>query len=161
MSELIPDFTFFIQIGIFLACYAVLNVFVFKPYLALLRAREAKTVGLREEAAKNVEKAESLKSQYDTFMKAERKKLASWTDEQRRHIGDEERKLLQRAREEVGAELQSLRSKLKTESERAREALVPLIPEYSSSIATKLVGYQVKVPASAVRDKSGEAEQVV
>jgi F-type H+-transporting ATPase subunit b len=162
MEGLLPDFTFLIQLAIFFASFAVLQVFVFKPYVSLIRAREEKTTGLREIAAKNLQRAEKLKTDYEQLMKAERTKLTAWSDEQRRMIADEERKIVQAARNEVGKELQGLRDTIKAETDRARADLSSHIPEYSSSIATKLVGYQVKVPLSAVaREKTGEVEQVV
>ena len=145
---LIPDWTLLLQMAIFFACYFVLRFLVFKPYLALLRARKAKTVGLREQAAGDRQRAEQLQEQYDAFIKAERKKLSTWTEEERKRVNDEERKIVQDARDAVGNELQTLRTKIQSDYDRARKELLPLISEYSSQIVSKLTGKKVTVSAS-------------
>jgi len=162
MRELIPDFTMAIQTGIFFACWVVLHYLVFKPYLALLHARHAKTSGLRERAVADRERAEKLKVDYEQFMKAERKKVAGWTDNERRKVGEEERQIVQRARDEASKELQGLRARVTTEYEKARSELLPQVRDYSSHIASKLLGYKVNVPVSqADLNKASDAQSTV
>jgi F0F1-type ATP synthase membrane subunit b/b' len=161
-SGLLPDFTFFIQLGIFIASYVVLQVLVFRPYLSLLRAREEMTTGLKERAIRNRELSDKLRLDYETFMRSERKKLLDWNDNEKRKVLDDEKKIIQAARDQVGSDLQNLREQIQLEAEKVRGDLLPLISDYSSSIASKLLGRTVRVPLSAVsRDKIGEAEQGV
>lgn len=159
--SLIPNFTLLIQLGIFLASWLVLHQLVFKPYVALIKARRDKTTGLVEKATKARARAAQLQSQYEQLMKDERKKVAAWTDEERKKVNDAERDIISAARDEVGNELQALRAKTQADYEKARRDLLPQVGEYSSYIVSKLVGYQVKVPVSAEAKKSMETESTV
>jgi len=159
--SLIPNFTLLIQAGIFFASWLVLHTLVFRPYVALLKARREKTVGLLDKAARARVKTAQLQQEYETFMKAERKKIVEWTDEERKRINEAERKIIAQARDEVGGELQGLRAKIATDTERARKDLLPQIAEYSSYIVSKLVGYTVKVPPTTELKKNLETEQAV
>src|SRR5437868_2662854 len=105
MQALIPNFTLLIQLGLFFASWAVLHFLVFRPYLALVHARHEKTAGLKEKAIADREKAERLKNDYETFMKAERKKITTWTDAERKKIAEEEQQTIQAARDEAGRDL--------------------------------------------------------
>lgn len=156
------DFTLFIQAGLFFASWMVLHFLVFKPYLALIEARHAKTTGLMEEAAKAKLRATQLETDYETFMKAERKKISEWTDGERRKVGDEEREIVGKARAEVTGELEALRKQVNADLEKARKDLLPQVGEYSSHIVSKLVGYNVKVPPSVLDGKKKtDAESAV
>lgn len=159
--SLAPDFTLFIQMAIFFASWLVLHALVFKPYLALLKARRDKTVGLSEKAAKAKVRAAQLQAEYDAFMKSERKKVVEWTDEARKKVNEEERAIVSAARDEVGKELQTLRTKVQADAEKARRELLPQIGEYSSHIVSKLVGYAVKVPSTMEGKKPSDSETTV
>ena len=158
---LIPDYTLFIQLGIFFGCYFVMKGFVFGPYLGLLAVRRAKTIGLREKALQARERTAKLQVDYEAHMKAERKKVAGWIEEERRRISDEERNAVQAVRDVVTKKLQLLRENVQTDVNRARRDLLPLVNEYSSQIASKLVGHPVHVSTLSAPKEHAEAEQVV
>lgn len=159
---LIPDYTLLIQLGIFFATYFVLRLFVFKPYLQLLKLRENQGVGLKSKAEEDRERAEQLRQQYEAFMLAERKRVAAWADQQRHAVAAEERRVVEEARSLAAKELQLVREKTGEELGRAHEELTPLVTEFSSAIASKLLGYQVKVSASSAESKkTAEAEHRV
>jgi F0F1-type ATP synthase membrane subunit b/b' len=157
--QLVPDITLLVQLGIFFATYFVLKTLVFKPYLELLNERKARTTGLKEQADRDRQQAEKLEVDYDTFIKAERKKVTAWTDDERKKISDEERGIVQAARDAVGKELEDLRVKIQTDTERARKELLPLVTEYSSQIASKLVGHKISVPAGTELSSKTKAEE--
>lgn len=148
-AVLIPNFTLFIQMGLFFISYALLHFLVFVPYLRLHDARRAKTSGLKEKALQEREKAEKLREEYDTFMKAERRKAAAWTDEEKKKVAEEERAIISQARDSVGEELKKAREATAQETERVRRDLAPQVVEYSSQIASKLLGRKVSVSASS------------
>ena len=158
---LIPDFTLFIQLAIFFASFFVMNSLIFKPYVALLNARKEKTVGLKERAHADRDRAVKIKAEYETFMKVERKKIVEWTEAERKKIDEEDRHVLQQARDGVNEELQVLRAKVKADCETARKALLPQVSEYSSQIASKLVGYKVNVSGSMDLGQHAETEHTV
>jgi F-type H+-transporting ATPase subunit b len=159
--SLFPDITLFIQLGIFLATFLVLRALVFKPYLHLLALRRDKTVGLQARAAKESERASKLQADYENFMRAERKKIAQWSEEEQRRVGDEERKIVQTARDGAAVELQGVRQKISADAEQARRELAPLVNEYSSQIVSKLLGRKITVTAAPPSGKRSEAEKAV
>ncbi len=145
---LVPDLTLFIQMGIFFASYFVLNALVFKPYLALLKARREQTVGLRQSAERDRELAEKLKVEYETFMKAERKKIATWQDEERKKIQDEERARIQTARDQAAKSNEVARVVLEEEKAKAFQKLQSSVNEFSSAIVSKMLGRKIQVSSS-------------
>lgn len=158
---LIPDFTLIIQLAIFFASFFVMNSLIFKPYVALLNARREKTVGLKEKALADRDRALKLRNEHEAFMKAERKKIVEWTETERKKISEEDRRIVQQAREAVNEDLQVLRAKVNTDCEKARKELLPQVSEYSSQIASKLVGYKVNVSGTMDLGQHAETEHTV
>lgn len=160
--QLIPDATMGIQMVLFFICFLSLSLLVFKPYVKLLKLRESKTTGLQAKAAESRTHAQKLQQDYEAFMQEERKKVAAWTDGERRKIADAERAVIQEARNEAAKELQTARKKTDDELREAQRALSPLAVEFSSAIASKLLGYKVKVsPKANDSAKGAETETVM
>lgn len=157
-DELLPNYTLFIQLALFFGCYFMLKTFVFGPYLALLEHRREKTIGLREKASQDRQRAEALRVQYESFLKSERKKLVSWTDEEKKKIADEEKTIIQESRASVGKGLQTLRERLQLDMQKTREDLAPMVTEYSSQIASKLLGRKVNVSGVSMNRTEVEAQ---
>lgn len=159
---LIPDATLFVQLALFVASYFVLRFLVFKPYVKLLELRRERTEGLRDAAAKAATEAERLKEQHDAFLRSEQKRLTQWTDGERRRVAEEAAKILAAARADVDKNVQETRERTTQEMDAARKELLPHIAEYSSQIASKLLGKTVKLKAtgggspSSRKDKSAE-----
>jgi F0F1-type ATP synthase membrane subunit b/b' len=118
-------------------------------------------VGLRQEAQLAGERAAKFRADYESSIREERKRVGFWMDEQRKRMADEERALIQKARDQANQEMQHKQKEIHAQFLKARADLLPLIPDYSSSIASKLLGHPVKVSlAGGLRTESGEAEQV-
>ncbi len=64
--NLLPDYTFFFQLLIFLVVLFSLNSLLFKPVLALLDKRKTATVGTHDEVGALKEKAEQKLKEYET-----------------------------------------------------------------------------------------------
>lgn len=143
-----PDYTLFIQLGIFLACFVVLKFMVWDPYVKLIHLRHSKTAGLKEAAEKAKVDAQRLKTEYETFMKNERKRVTTWTEEERKKIQDQEKDIVSNARDEVAKHLDAVRKNIDADTAAARKELEPLVADFSSRIVSKLVGYNVTVPTS-------------
>lgn len=154
---LVPDFTLLIQMGIFFATYLVLNSLVYKPYLALLKARREQTIGMREAAEKNREKAEKLRAEYEAFVKTERKKISAWTDAERKKIQDEERHRIQAARDMAAKASEAARAVLDEEVKKARQGLEPSVNEFASGIVSKILGRKVQISGVGA-SKNADAE---
>ncbi|MFM8316397.1 MAG: ATP synthase F0 subunit B [Deltaproteobacteria bacterium] len=136
---------FCIQLGLFLLCFVVLKQLVFKPLLELIHIREEKTHGLKHEAEEAKQKVAKLKTDYEAFIKAEHKKTTQWMDEEKKKIVDEENAIVQAARNEATERLDQLRVQINSEADKARGELSPLISDFASRIATKLVGKTVNI----------------
>ena len=160
--QLIPDATMGIQMVLFFISFLALSQLAIKPYVRLLKLRESRTVGLQEKAGENRARAQKLQLDYEAQMAEERKKIAAWTDGERRKIADAERAIIQEARNEASKELQAARKKTDDELREAQRALSPLAVEFSSAIASKLLGYKVKVsPKASDQAKEAETETVM
>lgn len=160
--NLAPDFTLFIQVALFLISFCSLHLLVFKPFVELLKLRESKTIGLRERAAEARTRTQQLQQEYTAFMQEARKKTSAWMDGERRKIADSEREIIQEARNKAAQELLASRKVTEQELKEAQRALGPFAVEFSSAIASKLLGYKVKVSGKAADlAKSLETETVL
>jgi F0F1-type ATP synthase membrane subunit b/b' len=157
---LIPNYTLFIQLGLFFATYFVLQFLVFKPYLALLKLRRQRTQGLKEEASQTQEKAQKLREDYEAFMKNERKRVQAWTEQEKKQVQDEERRVIAAARSAAGEELKTVRGRIQSESDKARQQLLPLVSEYSSQLVSKLLGRKVHISGTAAQASKGNDTEV-
>jgi F0F1-type ATP synthase membrane subunit b/b' len=157
---LIPNYTLLIQLGLFFATYFVLQFLVFKPYLALLKLRRQRTLGLKEEASQTQEKAQQLRVDYEAFMKNERKRVQNWTEQEKKQIQDEERRVITAARSAAGEELLAARGKIQIEADKARQQLLPLVSEYSSQLVSKLIGRKVSVSGVSAQSSKGSDSEV-
>ena len=157
-ESMMPNATLFIQLALFFVAYGFLNKFFFKPYLALMEARKAKTSGLKEKAIQEKAQAEKFQQTHEAFMKTERARLSKWMDEERKKISDEERQIISAARTDASNELKAHRTKLSSEAEKARTELGPLVAEYASQIASRLIGRKVKVSPASSNGSSRSAQ---
>lgn len=156
---LIPDSTIVIQIGLFFTAYGLMNHLVFKPYLNLLKMRRGRTSELVKKAAKNRLHAEELTVAVDSALREERKKINQWLDDEKKKVSEEERLILNKARQQASVELEGARVKIGEEVSEARQKLAPMVQDYASQIATRLLGRKVTVSAGSSRSASPGAEQ--
>lgn len=161
--QLIPDFTIFYQLALFLLSIAILHFLVFKPYGKLLHLREEKTIGLKEKAHADRVQAEKYKVQYEEYMKTDRKKIQAWTDAQKSTILDEERDVIASARNQAATVIQTAKQASQKEYEKAKQALVSNVTEFASQIVTKILGRKtvINVTSGSPNKKRPETEQPV
>jgi len=153
--DLNPDLNLFptqvgIELGIFFASYGVLNKILFKPYLELVHARNAKSTELKDKSAQQKVQAEKLKTEYEAFMKTQRKDVAHWLEEEKKKVADEERTIIEEARNKVAKELAASRKAAEEQLDIAKKELLPLIGDYSSKIVAKLTGKKVTISSAGV-----------
>jgi len=163
--DLNPDLNLFptqlgIELGIFFASYTVLNKVLFKPYLELVHARNAKTTDLKAKSAEQKEHTEKYLAEYENFMKAQRKEVATWSEEEKKKVSDEERAIIEEARNKVAAHLATERKAADEQLSIARKELLPLVGEYSSKIVTKLTGKKVALTSTGVTAKTEVEESI-
>ncbi len=156
---LIPDSTLLIQMALFFVAFGLMNGLVFKPYLKLLALRRSRTSDLVKAAEKAKLRAQELQATVDGALRDERTKINSWMDDEKKKISEEERQLLVCARNTAASELETARATINEDVNQARQKLAPLVQEYASQIATRLLGRKVIAAASTSRGVSSEAEQ--
>lgn len=134
------DGTFFIQLVIFLAIFAMLNLLVFRPMLALMDAREVATDGAKASARElETEAAEKLQA-FETEMTAAKAELAVERDRLRKDGQALERELLATARAEADGTLADAAKTIAAESQKVRADMNATVPVLASQIAEKLLG---------------------
>ena len=156
---LIPDSTILIQMGLFLIAYALMNILVFKPYLRLLAKRRALTSDLLKQSEKSRLRVAELNITVDTTLREERKRINAWLDEEKKKVSEEERIILSKARHEAAVEMEAARHKINEEVVEAKQKLAPMVQDYASQIATRLLGRKVVVSAASMRGQTLETEQ--
>ena len=134
------DGTFFLQLGIFLAVFAMLNMLVFRPMLALMDARETATDGAKASARElETEAAEKLHA-FETSMTAAKAELAIERDKLRKDGQLLERDLLTTARSEADAMRAEASETFARESSKVRDDIKGSVPLLAGQIAEKLLG---------------------
>jgi F-type H+-transporting ATPase subunit b len=134
------DGTFFLQLGIFLAIFAMLNWLVFRPMLALMDARETATDGAKHSARElETEAAEKLHA-FETQMTAAKAELAIERERLRKDGQSLERELVSTARAEADAMLKDAAATIAEESAKVRGDIKVTVPVLAGQIAEKLLG---------------------
>lgn len=103
------DRTLYVQFALFIFIYLWLRFFLFGPYMALLKRREASTEGAKAEAEEKNARAATQEAEYQVRL-VEAKRQASAARE----------KILAEARKESAAVLDAARADAKSAIERAR-----------------------------------------
>lgn len=145
---------------IFFATFAVLNRLVLGPYLKVVKARNAGTTELKAKTAHEKEEAEKLQAEYEAFMKAQRKDVSHWLEEEKKKVADEERAMIEEARNKVASHLSATRKQADEQFNIARKELLPLVGEYSSKIVAKLTGKKVTISSQGISAKK-EVEETL
>ena len=145
-----------IQAGIFLLSYGVLRKLVFGPYGQLLKERERKTTLLKQVAQRQMHEAVKTQERYEEFIKAERRKIQRWVEEERKQVSEEEKRIVQSAREGANAKLAALRVRLAQEVVETRKALLPKTAEFASQLASAILGRNVTVSSKTGSEKGRE-----
>jgi F-type H+-transporting ATPase subunit b len=158
---LIPDQTMLIQLALFMASYYVLRFLVFKPYIALLQERREKTLGMKERAQSDQSAADLYKTQYEEFLRGEKKKISEYSEAERRKIAEEEKRIIDQARASASKQQQAVAAALSAEFEQSRSELKGRVPEFASQLASKILGRKVQVQASATSRSARVKEESV
>lgn len=101
LNQLGLDKTFYFQLGLFAALFAVLNPLYFKPFMRLFEARHRRTVQDREAAQKMLEQAEAKLEEYKRRIQEERISARKEMDTVLAAAKKAESEALSRAREEA------------------------------------------------------------
>ena len=128
------------QAALFVALYLILKNLVFDRFLANLDARNDRTRGALEAAARLREEAARLQDDYAGQLAQIRRRAAAAREEIRKQGEEQERELVESARREAASALAEARVKIAEDAEATRAALAGEVPRLSEEILTNLLG---------------------
>jgi len=143
MINLMPDLTFFVQMGIFIFVLISMRILIFRPILRILVRRKELTEGAQEEAEALDIKTEALVQKYESQMKGAREEGLELKGALTKEGEGEANQLLAQARKELDQEIENQRQALGAEAKEAQLALRKYSRDLSSEMAEKLLGRKV------------------
>jgi F-type H+-transporting ATPase subunit b len=119
--------------------YLLMRSLFFKPLLAVMAERDARTIGAQK-AAEAAEKAASDKlRQYQDALRQARAKLYAEQEAERKKLLDERAALLKDARAKSAAEVVNAKQRIASELLAARRDVEASISQLASAIASKIL----------------------
>jgi F-type H+-transporting ATPase subunit b len=134
------DYTFFIQIALFVVMWYGLKRLLFDPMVRLLEERERRTIGAREEAQRLSAAAELSGAEYEHRLQELRHTLSAEADADRAATLAEEQRVLSAARDEAGTRLAQLREALERDAAAARPALATEARQLAGLMLERVAG---------------------
>ena len=134
------DSTFFMQMAIFFALFAVLYVLLFKPLLAVFDEREQAIDGAKQKSRELEVSAEEKFQRFETEMKKVRIEATQERDRVRQDALNLERELLAKSRVEADNMMKEASEKLATDGAKVRADMLASAPQLASDIAERLLG---------------------
>lgn len=139
--RLLPDQTFFIQLGVFLTVLIGLNYLIFKPVLRILRYRFEKTVGDRKKIEELTQKTHLLMTEYETKIADARAKAHELKEAIRQEGVDQATQLVHEAKALRQKELEKVRQEVAKAYGMAEGQLVTQAKTLGREIAEKVLGH--------------------
>lgn len=134
------DNTVFLQLILFLFLFAVLNLFLFKPWLEVRERRTKHIDGAIAEAQSLRTRAQEAGTNYEQRLSAAREQAMTVRSDSRRAAEAEEAKIVGSARSEAVAGLEAHKRTLEEEAGQARSQLGPHVEELAGDITKRVLG---------------------
>jgi F-type H+-transporting ATPase subunit b len=141
-----PDWTFVLQIVLFLVLWMFLRRFLFEPNLAVLSNREQRSAGALKDASRVKAEAEEMGEQYKARLAETRAGALQQVDTVYREAEEQARSLIEASRAEAAGIMANMRETLGQELTEARRLLEERVPDFSRDIAEKLLGRPLTEP---------------
>jgi F-type H+-transporting ATPase subunit b len=138
--RLIPDFTVFYQLAIFLAVVAILSVFVFRPVLRILDKRRDKTLETEVRAEMLQTDINLINKEYDETISRARKEGCIIQQQVINKAEADAKKIIQAARREEKELSEKSRERISAEKTLLKKDLSKNIDEFSDMIVSKILG---------------------
>lgn len=134
------DATFFMQMAIFFALFAVLYALLFKPLLAVFDEREHAIDGAKQKSRELEVSADEKFQRFETEMKKVRVEATQERERVRQDALNLERDLLAKSRTEADKMMKEAAEKLATDGAKVRADMLASAPQLASDIAERLLG---------------------
>ena len=143
-SESLPvvdiDNTMFLQALLFLLLLAVLNFVLFKPWLEIKERRAKRIGGALEDAAELRERATATELEYAARLAKARDQAMTIRSDRRREAEEQEAEIVNGARRDASASLDSRKQTLAREVEQARSELGDRVDSLARDITAQVLG---------------------
>jgi F-type H+-transporting ATPase subunit b len=133
---------------ILLVFYFILRVIFFKPLLAVMAEREARTAGARKAAEAAEAAAVEKRKQYQEALRHARAKIYIEQEAVRKKLLDDRAALLKEARAKAAAEVAAAKERIATELAAARQEIGGTIAQLSAEIARRVLQIPPQRPPS-------------
>lgn len=134
---------FFVQLINFLALLIFLNFFLFKPVLNLLRERSERISKSLEEARGLQRKSEEAMAELNREIMAAREKRRNLFLKLQKEGFDEQRRILEKAKEKAIEKIEKAKGELREDTEKARTFLREETGHLSLEIAKRVLGREI------------------
>lgn len=135
-----PDWTFLLQIALFLSLWSFLRRFLFEPNFSILQEREKRGVGALQEAGRVKNEAIAIEEQYRFRLAEVRSGATQEVEAIYRDAEAQAQHEIAAARTEAANVVARTREALGKEITDARRTLEERVPDFSHDIAQKLLG---------------------
>lgn len=136
----IPDQTFFIQLGNFIVTLLVLNLLLFKPIREIIKKRSELMAGRMSEIEKFGSEADSKIKDYEATLDSARKEGADIRTALKDEGEAEEQKLMQEAGRDAAAEMKAARREIAAKVDDAKGALQKDVAVFAEEATKKILG---------------------
>ncbi|MBI1987108.1 MAG: ATP synthase F0 subunit B [Nitrospinae bacterium] len=140
MEGLALNYTFVLQLAIFFGAMFILNQWLFKPVSHLLERREHAISGTWKEVEAKQTLLEERLTQYNAIIDQARREMAERITSVRKDAEGDQRRIIEKAREEASSLLQAAMARIQQEGEEAKRSLRRQTEQLSLVIAEKLLG---------------------
>lgn len=137
------DLTAVVQFALFLITMWVSNKLLFQPYLQLRERRKAGIEGARAEAERMTTEADAKLTEYEKSLAAARDRAADEGRKIRLEAAAHEKEVTEQARASAQGALDAAQKRMRSETEAARQQLLPQAEALARSISSRLLGREV------------------
>ena len=137
--DIYPNSTIFIQFLQFFVLLIILNFLLFKPVMNALKKRQETLKAMAAKAEDNQHEAEGLGKTYEERLKEQKLPIVEERDGLMREAHSSSMKLIEEARQELAEELNKVKETVRTEAEKALEALKADSGRLASVVAEKIM----------------------
>jgi F-type H+-transporting ATPase subunit b len=137
------DWTLYAQIINFLLLVFLLNVVLFRPIRAGLKARQAKLLAQETEINVLTDKGRSLEDEIKEELAAARRAGAGAREALKQEGAQAEATLLEEVKRQVEVEWATVEKKIKADMAKARKSLQTQTQSFAQLLATKILGREL------------------
>jgi F-type H+-transporting ATPase subunit b len=144
MVKVIPDYTLFVQMIVFLALVFVLNILLYKPILSIIDRRKKQLEESENEIKLFNESVEKRVAEYEEKLKQAKIKATELKKEIIQEGANQAKNIVDVVRNEIPVIAREFQQKMDKEVEKARLILDSHSKELSAQIAQKVLGRPVQ-----------------